>query len=60
VENKAGRLGFVAGLIAQDKIHGFERLLFRATRCGAAWGRAVFVGQQAGAAASSSSSSSKL
>ncbi|KAI8468064.1 MAG: V-type ATPase, V0 complex, 116kDa subunit family [Monoraphidium minutum] len=32
VENKAGRLGFVAGLIAQDKINGFERLLFRATR----------------------------
>ncbi len=33
VENKTGRLGFVAGLINQDKINGFERLLFRATRC---------------------------
>ena len=29
---KGGRLGFVAGLIAQDKLVGFERLLFRATR----------------------------
>lgn len=32
VENKTARLGFVAGLIPQDKINGFERLLFRATR----------------------------
>ena len=31
-EPKGGRLGFVAGLIAQDKLNGFERLLFRATR----------------------------
>lgn len=29
---KAGRLGFVAGLIPQEKLNGFERLLFRATR----------------------------
>ncbi|WIA14247.1 hypothetical protein OEZ85_002783 [Tetradesmus obliquus] len=28
----AGRLGFVAGLIPQEKLNGFERLLFRATR----------------------------
>lgn len=28
----AGRLGFVAGLIPQEKMPGFERLLFRATR----------------------------
>lgn len=27
-----GRLGFVAGLIPQEKLNGFERLLFRATR----------------------------
>jgi hypothetical protein len=27
-----GRLGFVAGLIQQDKLPAFERLLFRATR----------------------------
>mgnify|MGYP001806882288 CR=1 FL=1 len=26
---KAGRLGFVAGLIPQEKLNGFERLLFR-------------------------------
>ena len=26
------RLGFVAGTIAEDKLHSFERLLFRATR----------------------------
>lgn len=26
------RLGFVAGTIAEDKLHAFERLLFRATR----------------------------
>lgn len=32
VEPKGGRLGFVAGLIPQDKLNGFERLLFRATR----------------------------
>jgi hypothetical protein len=25
----AGRLGFVAGLIPQEKLNGFERLLFR-------------------------------
>eukprot|EP00879_Flechtneria_rotunda_P014171 GHRR01014808.1.p1 GENE.GHRR01014808.1~~GHRR01014808.1.p1 ORF type:complete len:648 (+),score=178.01 GHRR01014808.1:407-2350(+) len=30
--SKAGRLGFVAGLIPQEKLNGFERLLFRATR----------------------------
>ncbi len=27
-----GRLGFVTGLIQQEKLPGFERLLFRATR----------------------------
>ena len=26
------RLGFVAGTIGEDKLHAFERLLFRATR----------------------------
>lgn len=31
-ESKAGRLGFVAGLIQTEKLIGFERLLFRATR----------------------------
>lgn len=31
-DNKGGRLGFVAGLIPQEKLNGFERLLFRATR----------------------------
>jgi len=30
----AGRLGFVAGVIPAEKLPGFERLLFRATRCG--------------------------
>ncbi len=29
---KLARLGFVAGLIQQQKMPGFERLLFRATR----------------------------
>ncbi len=31
-EPKSARLGFVAGMIAEDKLHSFERLLFRATR----------------------------
>lgn len=31
-EPKSMRLGFVAGTIAEDKLHSFERLLFRATR----------------------------
>lgn len=31
-EPKSVRLGFVAGMIAQDKLTPFERLLFRATR----------------------------
>ena len=31
-EPKAIRLGFVAGMIAQEKLTPFERLLFRATR----------------------------
>ena len=31
-EPKSMRLGFVAGTIAEDKLHAFERLLFRATR----------------------------
>jgi hypothetical protein len=30
--SKAGRLGFVAGLIPQEKLNGFERLLFRCAR----------------------------
>mmetsp|Transcript_13608 Transcript_13608/g.33441 ORF Transcript_13608/g.33441 Transcript_13608/m.33441 type:complete len:845 (-) Transcript_13608:923-3457(-) len=29
---KAGRLGFVAGLVSAERLSGFERLLFRATR----------------------------
>ncbi len=32
LDPKVGRLGFVAGLIAQEKLISFERLLFRATR----------------------------
>ena len=32
VEPKSVRLGFVAGMIAQEKLTPFERLLFRATR----------------------------
>ena len=32
---KAGRLGFVAGLIPQEKLNGFERLLFRCVLLGA-------------------------
>lgn len=31
-EPKAVRLGFIAGLISQEKLPAFERLLFRATR----------------------------
>lgn len=31
-DTKVGRLGFVAGLIQQDKVMNFERLLYRATR----------------------------
>jgi hypothetical protein len=31
-EPKSVRLGFVAGMIAQEKLTPFERLLFRATR----------------------------
>ena len=31
-EPKAARLGFVAGLVPEDKLNPFERLLFRATR----------------------------
>ena len=31
-EPKSMRLGFVAGTIGEDKLHAFERLLFRATR----------------------------
>jgi hypothetical protein len=31
-DSKAGRLGFVAGLIPQEKLNGFERLLFRCVR----------------------------
>ena len=30
--SKLGRLGFVAGLIQQQKLDSFERILFRATR----------------------------
>jgi len=30
--SKIGRLGFVAGLIPQQKLDSFERILFRATR----------------------------
>ena len=30
--SKMGRLGFVAGLIQQQKMESFERILFRATR----------------------------
>jgi hypothetical protein len=30
----AGRLGFVAGLIPQEKLNGFERLLFRCAAAG--------------------------
>jgi len=29
---KAVRLGFVAGIVEQAKLHSFERLLFRVTR----------------------------
>jgi len=32
VEPSVARLGFIAGLIAKDKLEGFENLLFRATR----------------------------
>ena len=31
-EPKSARLGFVAGLVPEDKLNPFERLLFRATR----------------------------
>ena len=31
-EPKAVRLGFVAGIVQQEKVIPFERLLFRATR----------------------------
>lgn len=31
-ENKAVRLGFVTGIVAQEKVPSFERVLFRATR----------------------------
>ena len=31
-EPKIGRLGSIAGLIARERLPGFERLLFRATR----------------------------
>jgi len=32
LDPKMSRLGFVAGLIQQEKLTSFERLLFRATR----------------------------
>ncbi|PNH05344.1 Vacuolar proton ATPase a3 [Tetrabaena socialis] len=32
VQDKVARIGFVAGTIPTDKVNGFERLLFRATR----------------------------
>jgi hypothetical protein len=35
--SKAGRLGFVAGLIPQEKLNGFERLLFRWVVVGCCW-----------------------
>lgn len=32
VEPKSVRLGFVAGVVAEEKLNSFERILFRATR----------------------------
>lgn len=43
-EPKSVRLGFVAGMIAQEKLTPFERLLFRATR-GNMFLKSVAVGQ---------------